>query len=204
MDLFILNTPQGLPPAALTEGFKHLGNVSVVAQYQDNQLQDAFPLTHVRTDDSKPLTPIGFKVQHLAAWEQIIHRNLKGAIVLLDTVRLVDSFAATIEKNLPPNADICIFSATNLQRNGIHLNGTDWVLLDSDDPSFNNICNAYYITLDGAKKMYARRNEMLNDDRPFGLFIQSVSHRLAFDRVMTYMSLNSTSSKPIYIGVKTA
>ncbi len=203
MEVFVINTPQGQSIDQLQVVFSELGNVRIVAQYQNNQLQDAFPLTHVRVDESKSMNPVAIKVQHLAAWEQIIQHNIPGAIVVLDTVRVVVPFAKTIENNKPKNADICIFSATNLRINGIHLSNTDWAFLDSDDPSFNNICNAYYITQDAAKKLYARRNEMLNDDKPFGLFINSVSHNLSMDRIATYMSMQATSSKPIHVANKT-
>lgn len=205
MEVFVINTPQGYPLETLKEDFKYLGSVNVVAQYEnENQLKNAFPLTHVKVEKSDSFNPIGIKVQHLAAWEQIIHREIPGAIIVLDTVRLIGPIPLNIEQNRPKNSDICIFSAKNLQINGIHINGTDWVLLESDNTNFNNICNAYYITLEAAKKLYSRRNEMLNDALPFGLYINSVSHQLAMDRVATYMTMNPTSSKPSYIATQKA
>lgn len=200
MEVFVITTPQGHDTETLKVAFEPVGDVAFIAQYQnENAMRDAFPMTHVNMSQGKALDPIAVKVQHLAAWEQIMHLEIPGGIVVLDTVRLDNEFAKNIELTRPKNSDICIFSPPNLQINGVHLNGTQWVFLDSEDASFNNICNAYYVTLDAAKRLYNRRNEMLNDDVPIGRFINSVSQRLALDRMGTFMTLHPTSSKPTHI-----
>jgi len=202
VNIFAIKTPLGVSEDRLKEVFGTLGNVSVIGQCQDEgKLNNIFPLTHVAVTGNT-IDPVSLKVQHLTAWEYIVSKGLPGGLVILDTVRLVDSFAKNIEINTPKDFDICIFSATNLQINGIHISNTDWVLLDSDDPEFNNICNAYYVSNNAAKKLYDRRNEMLSDPRPFGLYINSISNNMALDRIRVYMSMIPTSSKPIYLDQK--
>lgn len=196
MDVFVINTLPDKSVEALTDTFSNLGNVSVISPYKGTQLEEAFPLTHIYNKSNSKLDSTGLNVQHLTAIEKIIQRGA-GGIVILDTVRVVDvQFVTTYPT--PKNADICIFTSPGIQMSGIVMSGSKWVLLDSDDSIFNNICTAYYITSAGAKKIYAMRNEILSSNRTFGEFIQSSSSHLATDRIITYMSFDTVVTKPRY------
>lgn len=200
MDVYVLKTVKGLDEPQLTEAFKDVGDVHFIRTYTDEfSVKDAIPLTHFNVEKDKSIDPVALKIQNLNAWEAIFKRDLPHAIVVLDTVRLVNSFVKGVPGSVPKGADLCIFSATNLRINGVHLNGTDWVYLDSDDREFNNICNAYFITKEAAKRLYAHKNELLNSPDPFALWINAMSNRMATERIKTFMSFQSTSSKPIYV-----
>lgn len=196
MDVFVINTIPDKSIESLTDTFSNLGNVSVISPYKGNQLEEAFPLTHIYSEGSEKLDSTGLNVQHLTAIEKIIQRGV-GGIIILDTVRVTDvQFVTTYP--IPKNADMCIYTSPGVQIGGIVMSGSKWVLLDSDDPIFNNRCISYYITLTGAKKIYAMRNEILSSNRTFGEFIQSASNHLSTDRIITYMSFDTVVTKPKY------
>lgn len=196
MDVFVINTLPDKSVEALTDTFSNLGNVSVVSPYRGSQIDEAFPLTHIYNDNNGKLDSTGVNVQHLTAIEKIVQRGV-GGIIILDTVRVTDvRFVTTYP--IPKNADMCIYTSPGVQINGIVLSGSKWVLLDSDDSIFNNVCNSYYITPSGAKKIYSMRNEILSTGKPFGEFIQSASNHLAADRIITYMSFDAVVTKPKY------
>jgi len=188
MEVFVLKTKSGTTSTELSA----IGSVTEI-NYFENQddIANAVPLTHAVFDDIDIAT---IKTQNILAWNGIITNQIPVALVLLDTIQVQTSFVTSTK--IPDGGDIGILSAPNLRQNGIHLNGTDWVLLDGDDPYANNICNAYLITLNGAKKLYARRNEMQTDKLAFAQYLSSISNYLAYDRITTYMSLHTTSSKP--------
>jgi hypothetical protein len=198
MELFVIKTDRGVDAEQLKTAYT-CGNVNIVPGYKDETtLRDAIPLTHFNVEKGKSIDPVALKFQHLHAWEEIVKRDLPYGVVVLDTVRLVDSFVKRAFDALPPGADLAIFSQSNMQINGVHLNGTDWVFLDSDDRSFNNICNAYLITQGAAKRLYGRKNELLNTPDNFALWINAMGNRMSVDRIKVFMSFSSTSSKPIY------
>lgn len=200
MELFVLKTDRGLDEDQLKATFATVGNVTIIPGYKDEgSLKEAIPLTHFNVEKGKSINPVALKFQHLHAWEEIVKRNLPYGVIVLDTVRLVDSFVKASPNTMPPGADVLIFSASNMQMNGVHLNGTDWVFLDSEDRSFNNVCNAYLITQSAAKRLYAHKNELLNTPDSFALWLNTMSNRLSVDRIRTFMSFGSTSSKPIYV-----
>ena len=196
MDVFVINTIPDKPIDLLTDTFSNLGNVSVISPYRGTQLEEAFPLTHIYNEGNAKLDNTGLNVQHLTAIEKVIQRGV-GGIVILDTVRVIDTQFITTYP-IPKDADICIFTSPGMQMSGIVVSGSKWVLLDSDDSIFNNICTSYYITPAGAKKVYAMRNEILSSNRTFGEFIQSSSSHLSSDRIITYMSFDTVVTKPKY------
>lgn len=197
MNIFCISTTSNISVDEIKNGpLSGIGNVKIIARYSNDQFQTAFPLTHVTKEATADSNAVTIKLQHITACEQIINLNVSGAIVVLDTVNLDVNFARNIESNRPTDSDICIFSPPNLGLNGVWINNSDWVLIDSYDRNRNNICNAYYITLAGAKKLFARRNEILNSNSTFGDYINNSSHNLANDRLITYMSFMNTSSKP--------
>jgi hypothetical protein len=205
MKLIILRTPHGLDESLVRERFKvftdHKIDIAFIPHPSaDSFMKNALPLTKVSADALKQKEISAEKFQHCLAAELIKKENLPYAWVMLDSIGVTDMpFVLHAPETKMRDADLSIFTAPNFPASGIQISGTPWVYLDSEDPTRNNIITAYLITLQGAKRLYSLRNEILNNGKSFAHSIQEHCALYSADRIIAYATFHSVVTKPFYV-----
>lgn len=198
MEVYVIETGTGKDYADLIADFESIGNVNLIPKYgTEDSIQNALPLTHI--ERVKNVIQTSGKIQNIRAWDHMIQNSVPDALIVIDTVRVNNEFVKN--NKIPPGGDIGILAPSNLRIVGIRLVGTEWAYMDTtEDPYANNICNAYTVTLDAAKGLYERRNELLNSPQSFAQCIKEYSGPYSYGKRLTsYISMATQSTKPVHL-----